>query len=632
MTAPLSAQSLRDDAAAAIGLRKFAQAARLAVQLERLGETAEAANLKGRIALMRDRSADAIVWFQKCLALKADHVGAWANLGTALAETKVFNQAWAAFARAIELGLPARLILHNLSVVAIGANQAEAAIRLIAREVADGFEEPQVYTALTDLYGELGDIERQIAVLGQALIRYPTRPDFLDQLYQLKTAICDYPGLAAIEERVKSHLAYCVASSTPPGMPSFSFLMTQDDGAHAVLNQSAWDRPEYRRRPAKARVKPGRLRLAYLSADLHDHPVGRLLLDIISAHDRSRFEIIILSAAVPSDQARHRRVADAIAAQADQVIPVHGFSDDALAKLIRRERVDILVELGGHMMASRIQALWAHEATVQISFMGYAGSSGMRCIDYIVADPVVLPPVASRDFVERVIRLPHPWLPASPEAVSAVPSRQALFGTDARIMVSLQTPQKLSLDTVTAWARILARTDAVLWLFLFATTPGRDQLAMRNLGRFFEERGIAGDRLRFTDDWLDRPDHLARIAAADLALDALRWGGHSTTLDALNAGVPVLTIAGPAWPSRVASSLLRAAGLDDDLVARSVDDYVERAVRLMTDTDCLASITTRTQTAFRAGNLASWTAAYERGLSQAYEDTVRGLHRDIEVQ
>ncbi len=628
MTTPSSAQSLRDDAARAIGQRKFTEAARLAERLERLGEPAEAANLMGRIALMRDRSMDAIAWFRKCIALKADHVGAWANLGTALAETKAFDDAWMALTRAIELGLPARLILHNLGIVAIGAKQAEAAIRLIARDVAEGFDEPEVYTVLADLYGELGDVERQIAVLDQALIRYPACADFLDRLYQLKTAICDYPGLAAIEDRVRSHLAFCVAGSLPPGMPSFSFLMTQDDGAHALLNQSAWDRPDYRRRPAKAKAKPGRKRLAYLSADLHDHPVGRLMLDIIAAHDRSRFEIVILSAAVTSGEVRHRRIADAIAAHADQVIPVHDLSDDQLAKLIRRERIDILVELGGHMMASRIQALWAHEATVQISFLGYAGSTGMRCIDYIVADPVVLPPAASSEFVERVIRLPHPWLPVSPEPVSP-PSPDALFGGQVPVMVSLQTPQKLSLDTVTAWARILARTDALLWLFLFATTPGRDELAMRNLKRFFEERGIGTDRLRFTHDWLDRPDHLGRITAADLALDALRWGGHSTTLDALNAGVPVLTVAGPAWPSRVAASLLSAGGLGDVLVARSVDDYVERAIRLLNDPGQLTAVREQTRAAFAPGNLVSWTAAYERGLLQAYEDTVNGLHRDI---
>ncbi len=631
MTTPSSAQSLRDDAGAAIGQRKFTEAARLADQLERLGEPAEAANLRGRIALMRNRSIDAAAWFRKCIAIKSDHIGAWANLGTALAETKAFDEAWTAFTRAIELGLPVRLILHNFGIVAAEAKQVEAAIRLIARAVADGLDEPEVYTVLADLYGELGDIERQIAVLDQALIRYPTRADFLDRLYQLKTAICDYPGLAVIEDRVRSHLAFCVAGSLPPGMPSFSFLMTQGDGAHARLNQSAWDRPEYRRRPAKAKAKAGRKRLAYLSADLHDHPVGRLMLDIIGAHDRNRFEIVILSAAMPSDESRHRRIADAIAARADQVILVQDLADDELAKLIRRERIDILVELGGHMMASRVQALWAHEATVQISFMGYAGSTGMRCIDYIVADPVILPPAASSDFVERVIRLPHPWLPVSPEPVSPPPSRDALFATQARVIVSLQTPQKLSLDTVTAWARILARTDAILWLFLFATTPGRDALAERNLRRFFAERGIAADRLRFTHDWLDRPDHLGRIAAADLALDALRWGGHSTTLDALNAGLPVLTIAGPAWPSRVAASLLSAGGLGDALVARSVDDYVERAVRLLNEPARLTAVRAQTQAAFAAGNLASWVAAYERGLLQAYEDTVDGVHRDIIV-
>jgi len=326
-----------------------------------------------------------------------------------------------------------------------------------------------------------------------------------------------------------------------------------------------------------------RIRLAYLSADFHSHATAALMAGVFEAHDRQRFETIAVSYGPDDGSFMRARLTSAF----DRFLDVRNKSDLEIGRMLRAHEVDIAIDLKGYTQDSRSGILALRAAPVQVHYLGFPGTMGAPYVDYILADRTVIPAEHVSQYSERIVTLPdsyqcndraRPIAPVTPSRADAgLPETGFVF-------CSFNNSFKIGPQLFDLWMRLLKQVDAsVLWLL--QDNPA----AARNLKREAERRGVAADRLVFAPrDNLDR--HLARQRLADLFLDTLPYGAHTTASDALWAGVPVLTCAGDTFAGRVAASLLHAAGLPE-MITYTLDDYEELALKLVRDAGTLSAIT-----------------------------------------
>ena len=329
-----------------------------------------------------------------------------------------------------------------------------------------------------------------------------------------------------------------------------------------------------------------RIRIAYVSADLREHPVGHLMAGVLERHDKARFETIAISLGVNDNSRLRSRMMNAF----DQFIDVKGQGSRQIAELMRRLEADIAVDLGGYTSDSRTDIFCHRPAPAQVNFLGYPGTLGTEYMDYIIADRHVIPEEHTQFYDEKVVRLPHTYLPvdSSIRIAERTPSRaECGLPPEGFIFCSFSHDYKISPEMFGVWMRLMRKLpDSTLWLM------SRGETAQRNLRREAETRGVAAERLVFASRVPLVEDHMARYRVADIFLDTFPYNAHTTAADALMAGLPVVTYMGGAFPARVAGSLLFACELPE-LATQSIDQYESMALKLATDAALLADIKSR---------------------------------------
>ncbi len=326
--------------------------------------------------------------------------------------------------------------------------------------------------------------------------------------------------------------------------------------------------------PLPKKRAPGRIRLAYLSSDFYNHATAVLMAELLEQRDTSRFEVLLYSHSRDDDSAlRHR-----VMAACERFVDVSALDNLALAERIRADNIDILVDLKGHTRDSRFEVMAARPAPVQVSYLGYPGTTGADYIDYIIGDRVVTPLSAEADFSEKIAQMPWSYQPNDRQRVLPDSPGRAACGLpdDAMVLCCFNQAYKITPAALDAWARILLQAPgAVLWMLAW------NPQAERNLLGQLARRGIEASRVVFAPK-LSLTDHIARLRCADLFLDTWPCNAHTTASEALWAGVPVLTLPGSTFASRVAASLARATRTEE-LICADVDAYVATAVALAHD-------------------------------------------------
>ena len=355
-----------------------------------------------------------------------------------------------------------------------------------------------------------------------------------------------------------------------------------------------------------------RLRIGYVSSDLRDHAVGFAMTEIIELHDRNQVEIFAYYCGIPASDNTQRR----IMAAADHWTDLNGLDDAAAANAIRAHGIDILVDLNGYTKDARTKVFAHRPAPVAVNWFGFPGSMGTPYHHYLIADLHVVPPEAELYYSEKILRLPC-YQPNDRKRVVATttPDRAAAgLPPEGFVFCCLNGMQKLNAQVFGLWMSILHQTpNSVLWL-LAGTNDTNDRLRAAATAA-----GIDPARLLFADKQ-PNPLHLARMPLADLFLDTFPYGAHTTASDAMWMGLPVLTMQGRSFASRVCASLVAAAGVPE-LVCDTPSHYVQRAVELATTGTELTTLRTRLQTARDRSTLFDTT-----GLVQALERLFREMH------
>lgn len=374
-----------------------------------------------------------------------------------------------------------------------------------------------------------------------------------------------------------------------------------------------------------APVEGRRLRIGYLSSDFREHAVSFLVLDAINAHDRKRCEVLLYSYGGPADDAWRRKAR----AAADRFVELQSDDGDA-ARTIADDRLDVLVDLNGYTAHSRMGIVARRPAPVVASWLGYIGTLGdRRLADYVIADAVALPPSLSPCFSEAVARLPHCFQPnGGPEPVPATTREREGLPAGAVVFCSFNQAYKLHPALWDDWCAILAGVPgSLLWL-----APPRDDIARGNLRREAQARGVSPDRILFAPQ-VPRPQHLSRLALADLALDTWPYNSGTTASDALRVGVPLLTFPGTTFAGRMATSLLTALDLQE-CIAADRQALVREAIRLGNDAAARADLRKRLQrrlTGARLFDPAAMAADLERLFRAMHANALTGRHEDIDL-
>ena len=337
-------------------------------------------------------------------------------------------------------------------------------------------------------------------------------------------------------------------------------------------------------RPLHARDK---IRLAYLSADFHDHATAYLMTELIELHHRDRFEVVGISVGPNYAGPMRARLDRAF----DRLVDVSGMNDWEAAKFIWSQQIDIAIDLKGFTADGRPQIFAHRPAPIQVSYLGYPGTIGADFIDYVLADAVVLPFDQQPFYVEKIVHLPNCYQvnDRKREIAEETPSREACrLPPEGFVFCCFNSSYKIRAAVFDVWMRLLqAVPGSALWLM---HDNDDDE---KNLRQEAKRRGVDPARLVFAER-LPLEQHLARHRLADLFLDTLPVTAHTTASDALWAGLPVLTCRGRAFAARVAASLLNAVGLPE-LVTTSLEDYEALALRLASNPSLLAELRGRLQ-------------------------------------
>lgn len=405
----------------------------------------------------------------------------------------------------------------------------------------------------------------------------------LGHLTELRMAACDWESVATLAPRLLAGLRRA-DSHAPPfillGLPAASpadQLEAARRWAARIKQEAAPLIP-----PVIARPGDGRIRVGCLSADFREHAIAYLVAGMLESHDRARFQVTAYSIGPDDDSPMRRR----IIAGVERFVDLQALSDGAAAARIAADETDILVDLTAYTAFARSRICAARPAPVQVNWLGYPGTTGADFMDYIIADPHLIRPEDAKFYAEQPVLLPHSYQANDRKRpiAAATPDRQeAGLPESGFVFCCFNNLYKITSEVFDRWLSILRRTPgSVLWLL-----QGRPDAA-RNLRARAEAGGVAPERLIFAPP-LPLPQHLARHRLADLFLDTLPYNAHTTTSDALWAGLPVLTCPGGTFASRVATSLLHAASLPELAVA-GPEAYEATALELARDPRRLAEL------------------------------------------
>ena len=556
------------------------------------------------------RLAEARAGYERALAAAPDHAGAHNNLGALLQDLGAFEEAVVAHRRALAINPRNPGALSNLGNALVALGRTDEAIAAFRQALALNPALPHAQLGLAGALHRQRDFDGALAAMEAALAARPDHVETLCQLVNWRQQLCRWDGLAARQAELVAAVEagaiavpFCLLSL--PSTPAHHQEAARAWMARAVAGAEPLVTPAL----ATGARAPGPIRIGYLSSDYHEHPTAYLIAELLERHDRARFAIHGYSTG-PDDRGPSRA---RVIAGCDAFVDLERVAHDAAARRIAADRIDILVDLNGLTQGARPRILAHRPAPLQVNFLGYPGTMGAGFMDYIIVDPVVAPAADQPWFDEQLVQLPHSYqVNDSRRPVGATrPTRaQAGLPETGFVFCCFNSSYKLSPGFLAIWLRLLAAVPgSVLWLLEFAPS------ASDALRRAAAAAGIEPARLVFAPS-VRFPDHLARQPLADLCLDTLPYGGHTTASDALWSGVPLVTCRGATFPGRVGASLLTALGLPE-LITESLDDYAALALALARDPGRLGALRRRLAGARESSALFDC-ARYTADLERAY--------------
>ena len=574
----------------------------------------DATHLLGLMACQQKDHATGLPLIHQAIAINPQNAGPHSNLGVIYKELKQFDEALKFQSKAIELDPGFSKAYFNRGNLYKALKQQDLAIQdyhkaleLNPQDAEALVNRALVYFDLKNYSTAEKDLDRAIAInpqLGdalfnrgllmtrllrfdQALISYrqtlvlTPNFDFLlgEKLYS-QLFCCDWSDFDEHAELLKTRLAQHQKVSAP--LIASGVL---DSPVHQQIAAQIWAEQTYPANqalgpllnPSLGDVQSGthrKIRIGYVSADFHDHPVSILLAELFELHDKTRFELIAFDSTQEKSNKKDT-LRERIKSAFDEFISIKDLDDKTAAALMRAKHLDVVIDLGGHTLNSRLGTLAYRVAPVQLSYVGYLGTLGAPYIDYILADDTLIPEKNQPYYTEQLLYLPCYQVNDRKREISSRVFKRVELGLPETgfVYCCFNNNYKITPSTFAAWMTILKSVPgSVLWLL--ADNP----TAQNNLSNNAALHGVDPLRLIFSGR-LEASEYLARYKTADLFLDTWPYNAGTTATDALLVGLPVLTRMGESFASRMASSVLM--GLDlPELITGSIEAYQQRAIEL----------------------------------------------------
>jgi protein O-GlcNAc transferase len=572
----------------------------------------------GVLALQRDELDQARGWFEHTLARAPQYVDATVSLGTVFRKQGSLTEARDQYLAALRLA-PGLASAHEgmaFICLALGRSgeaidhlkatlQAEPENRDVLSALAGAlFEVGQLdeaetvaqrvcelaptdaaaYATLANIYIVRGQLDRAIGTLESGYAQTSASSLLGTLTYQLRQA-CDWDKWQAAWKKMKPEIERKSALGSP-----FWLLCEPTTAGQQLSYTQRWAASRFNALTAPARVatyaprRHPRLRVGYLSSDLQEHAAAYLITEVLELHDRERFEIFAYSHG-PDDRGTMR---PRVAAACEHFIDIAWEPDDIAAERIRNDELDILVDLKGYTAGDRLTIMARRPCDVQVTWLGYPGTTGAAFMDYLIADAFTIPPGHEPAYSERIVRMPHCYQPNDRKRAIAEPLPRAEYGLPEQgfVFCCFNQTYKITPDVFAVWMQLLHDVpDSVLWLL------ESNRWAKQELVERAQAQDVAAARLVFASR-VPYAAHLARYRVADLALDTFPYTSHTILSDALWCGCPTVGLCGETFASRVSGSLLTSAGMPE-LVTYTLSDYAHLARRLAREPSVLSEICIR---------------------------------------
>ena len=579
---PYLAHSSRGFALA--GLKKFDEAvAAFDRSIALKDDYFDAYYARGRVLQELRRYEAAVASFDEAIALDPDDARAapaYSSRGFALKDLKRFQEALESYDQAIALEDTDPEVQINRAGVLQEMGRHEAAIASYDRAIFLKADCVEAHAGRGFSLLNRGQHQAALASFDQALALQPDMKYLPGFRRYVQMQICDWHGLAPYLQQLEHELMAREPVSAP-----FQVLALVDSPPLQRLAAETWVREECPPNTSigavPARPRGDKIRIGYFSADFCNHAVSLLTAELFETHDRSRFEIVAFAIGPKVNDAVRARLERAF----DRFIDVSERSDVEVAETARRLGIDIAVDLGGFTTHARPKIFALRAAPIQMSYIGYLGTIGAPYMDYLLADPILIPAEERQHYSEAIIYLPSYQVNDSTRlVVERTLTREELGLPESGFVFScFNANYKITPATFASWMRILRRVEGSN-LFLYVGT----EIAENNLRKEAERCGIEPRRLVF-GKFVLQEEYMARLRSMDLFLDTLPYNAGTTASDALWAGLPVLTCAGRAFAARMAASLLNAIELPE-LVTSTIEQYEEAAVQLAENPELLRKI------------------------------------------
>jgi len=538
------------------------------------------------------------------------------NLGSLLMESGYYEEARRCFEISMKVPAFKDLSLHNQALVMERSAPVYKAIEFYRKaesQIQDLGYKIAVINNLALVFERNLRFSEAIACYEKSLSLNPNQPKLIGHLVTDRQKLCQWPIY-----RELPNVPVEVLKENTAALVTLGITDDPEEQLGSARRSAADITKLVRDQIDVSHYNHGKIRIGYLSSNLSFHAVSILTAELFECHNKDEFEVYAFSWSPNPDCPMLQRIQRAV----DVFVPIHELNDAQASELIRNTQIDVLVDLQGLSRGCRPQIFADRVAPIQITYLGFPGSTALPNIDYAIADRYVLPESELAFFQEKPIYMEHCFqvndrkrLPASEKGRGefGLPEEKFVFGV-------FKNPLKLRRDVLDVWMRILNRvSDSVLCLLTY------EKETQESLLRYAAERGIGAERIVFTG-LVPPDDNFARYRSTDLVLDTYPFNGGTSTSDALWMGVPVLTCSGRSFASRMSGSLLRTAGAPE-LISNSLADYEEFAVRYATESGTLAAIRERlTQT--RDATPLFNTPAFTRELEGKLRDLVK-QHRSL---
>ena len=492
------------------------------------------------------RPVDAIAAYRKAVELKPDFLQAYTNLSYSLRQNRQMDEAIHAAKMAVQIQPTALFPLINLGTALYSARRLTEAIDVLRQTIHLHPDSALAHNNLGNALKDQGQLDEAIKSFRLALQLDPAQPRVHSNLLHSLHFLPDFDGPRIYQEA----LAWAAQHATPV----------------------AGDIRPHENDPSPHR----KLKIGYVSPDFREHSVARFVLPLISHHDRSSFEIHCFSNVLSPDETTAR-----FRAMVDGWHDVGGLSDAQLSELIRRQKIDILVDLAGHTAGNRMMAFARKPAPIQVAWLGYPGTTGLGTVDYRLTDANAdLPGLTDSLHTERLIRLPQTAWCYEPHTELVLAGRSDRDENHPIVFGSFNNIAKVNTFVLNQWAAILKRVPNSRLLLKASSLSS--PFVQDRLRKALQAANVSPDRLDLRDATATPPEHLATYNQIDIALDTFPYTGVTTTCEALWMGVPVVTLAGQTHVTRVGTSLLTNLGLPE-LIAPNPDQFIQIATALALD-------------------------------------------------